>query len=311
MNIDAPESASDQLDALAASIAPPPVVMRAPARTRGEAIGLAVIQRAFAVLGPVFPGAMGRFAARLFTRPRRHTPPVFEQEIALSAEKLQIDFAGMPLHAWSWGQGPVILLVHGWEGRGAQLARFMGPLVNDGYRVVALDGPAHGASPGKYVEVSTMANALLAVEAALGPLHGVIAHSFGGASTIVALTRGLRAGRVVIIGAPDALMSVIGRFKQVLGLSGAAEEAFLEAFGQQLGARPETFDVAKMSATLPAQALIVHDRGDTEVGFNEGYRVHQGWPGSVMLATEGLGHRRILKTQSVIEAAHRFLTAPV
>lgn len=310
MAVEAPETHIEPLDPLAEAAAAAPVALRAPANSRGEAFGLAVIRWAFGTLGPAFPGPMGRFAARLFTRPRRHTPPVFEQEIALSATPLRIDFEGMPLHALSWGRGPVVLLVHGWEGRGAQMARFMGPLVNSGYQVVAFDGPAHGASPGTYTEVSRMANALLAADAALGPLHGIIAHSFGGASTVVALTRGLRAQRVVVIGAPDALMSVIGRFAQVVGLGGAAMEGFLVAMGERMGARPEAFDAAAMSANLSTAALIVHDRGDTEVGFREGYRVHKHWPGSRMLATEGLGHRRILKDPAVIEAVHRFIAAP-
>ena len=40
------------------------------------------------------------------------------------------------------------LLVHGWEGRGAQLGSLVGPLVEAGLSVVAFDAPAHGDSPG-------------------------------------------------------------------------------------------------------------------------------------------------------------------
>lgn len=280
---------------------------RLPPSGRVEAAGLAVIRWAFRTLGPAFPGPMGRFAVRLFTRPRKHAPPKFEQEIAAEAEHFTIDFNGMPLRALAWGTGPVVLLVHGWEGRGAQLARFMGPLAGCGYRVVAFDGPAHGASPGKAVEVSSMADAVIAAGRALGPLHGVIAHSFGGAATALALHRGLDARRVALVGMPDALMHVIGRFQAVVGLEGSAFEAFLDALAARLGARPEALDVADIAGTLDTPALIVHDRGDTEVPCVEGWRVHRHWPGSAFLATDGLGHRRILKAQPVIGAVHRFL----
>jgi len=47
-----------------------------------------------------------------------------------------------------------------------------------------------------------MARAVSAVGAASGPVHGIIAHSVGCAATTVALTRGLEAGRAVLIASP-------------------------------------------------------------------------------------------------------------
>ena len=43
---------------------------------------------------------------------------------------------------YSWGSGPTVLLVHGWEGRGSQLSAFAPALVKAGFRVVAVDMPA-------------------------------------------------------------------------------------------------------------------------------------------------------------------------
>jgi hypothetical protein len=52
--------------------------------------------------------------------------------------------------------------------------------------------------------------------------------------------------------------------------------------------------------SLPA-ALIVHDRLDKEVHFQDGETLAAAWPGAEFVATEGLGHRRILRAQGIIE----------
>lgn len=92
--------------------------------------------------------------------------------------------------------------MHGWHGRGAQLGAFAAPLVAAGFRVVAFDAPAHGRTPGASTNLPEVSEALLKVAAAFAPLHGVIAHSFGVASTLTAMTQGLAPQRVVAVSAP-------------------------------------------------------------------------------------------------------------
>jgi len=43
-----------------------------------------------------------------------------------------------------------VLLVHGWGGRGAQLASFVEPLVARGFSVLTFDAPGHGASAARW-----------------------------------------------------------------------------------------------------------------------------------------------------------------
>ena len=106
---------------------------------------LASIRLFFAVLGRLSPALAGRLAAKLFARPRRHARPARERELIARGTRVVLPDG---LHATAWGAGPTVLLVHGWEGRGAQLGALVDPLVAAGYRAVALDGPAHGDSPG-------------------------------------------------------------------------------------------------------------------------------------------------------------------
>jgi pimeloyl-ACP methyl ester carboxylesterase len=60
---------------------------------------------------------------------------------------------------------------------------------------------------------------------------------------------------------------------------------------------------------MTAPLLVIHDRDDQDTLWSEGAALADAWPGARMMSTEGLGHRRILREPSVIEAAAEFVTA--
>src|SRR5689334_378119 len=169
-----------------------------------------------------------RLAERLFTSPRRFRRPDRERAVLASGREFTIDVA---LHsprwrgqrqrvtAWRWGYGPAVLLVHGWEGRGAQLGSFVEPLVRAGLSVVAFDAPAHGDSAGRRLYLTEMADCVVDVARAVGPLHAIIAHSFGAAAVLLAHHRGtVDVARNVMI-APNVLIGdAIARFARAVAL---------------------------------------------------------------------------------------------
>jgi hypothetical protein len=56
--------------------------------------------------------------------------------------------------------------------------------------------------------------------------------------------------------------------------------------------------------------LVIHDHGDKEVLFDHALALSEALPSAMLSATQGLGHRRILRDAAVIEQAVRFITAP-
>src|SRR5687767_3554179 len=85
-------------------------------------------------------GWAGKIAGRLFlgAPPRRRTSEE-ERAILQTGEELRVRSQGEELHVWRFGVGPAILLVHGWGGSGAQLARFVEPLLEAGFSVLTFD----------------------------------------------------------------------------------------------------------------------------------------------------------------------------
>ena len=265
---------------------------------------LLAVRLGFAVLGRVWPWLAAWLALRLFSSPRRHPRPPREAEALASGTPLRL---GPDLAATAWGEGPVVLLIHGWEGRGSQLGAFAAPLAAAGHRVIALDGPAHGDSPGERTNAVLFAEALRAVDREIGPFAAIVAHSFGAATSTLALTRGLRAGRMVAIASPSALSKVVRRFHEMIGLPKRARRRFHDLLKRRAGVSVEELDIARLSSRLTIPALVFHDPDDAEVPFTEGRAIAAAWPGARLRVVPGAGHRRILRAPEVIAETVAFV----
>lgn len=262
-----------------------------------------------AVLGRVAPDAAADVARRLFFSPRRHAPRPWERAAEQSGERLTV---AANLRALRWGRrdDPIVLLLHGWEGRATQWARFVGPLLAAGKQVVALDGPAHGQSPGREAHVLEFARAVLATGATLGPLDAAVGHSMGGSAIAVALSQGLRARRAVLLASPSSVAGVIDRFIGLVGLPPAAARRFGRQVERTVGLTPEHLDVADLGRRLGhVGALVVHDPADAEIPYADGAAIAAAWPGARLLTVEGVGHRRILADDDVVDAVTGFVGA--
>lgn len=271
---------------------------------------LRLLRSGLRATGHVAPGLTGSLAFRVFGTPQRHARPEREAALLAEARPFAVAHGGRRLAAWSWGGGPDVLLVHGWDGRGAQLGAFVPPLVGAGFRVTAFDAPAHGASAGSRTNLFDVAGAVRAVAATLGPLHAVVAHSFGGAATTLALARGLAAGRVVYLAPASRLEGAIERFLGLLDLPEAAERSFYGEFERRFGAGVwEELALTRLAPRLDAPALVLHDPDDREVPFEDGERLAAAWPGARLVPMPGLGHRRILRDERALAPAVGFVAA--
>ncbi|HSK77610.1 MAG TPA: alpha/beta fold hydrolase [Thermoanaerobaculia bacterium] len=271
---------------------------------------LRLTQTGLNALGRTVPPLAGRWALDLFCTPMRHPEPAREKELLRTAEAFTVPFQNAQLAAHAWGEGPAVLLVHGWSGRGAQLGAFVQPLVDAGHRVVAFDLPAHGRTPGRRLNGFDGRDAVLRMGEAVGPFQAVIAHSFGAVCTTLALKEGMVAGRVAYLAPACHLDQAVRGFARQLGLSWPVEwglrEEMERTFGPGVWAQVSGSVIAR-SFRLPA--LIVHDIEDAEVPWREGQSLAHAWPGARLITTSGLGHRRILRDEGVVREAVELVRA--
>lgn len=271
-------------------------------------VTLSVIRGAMGLLSRTAPGFASRIAADLFMKPRRYAAPERERKVLAQAEPFDVRLgAETRIQAWKWGSGPMILLVHGWEGRGSQLASFVEPLVAAGYSVVAFDAPGHGASSGKRSSLPHFAYAVRVVASTQNP-HAIIAHSLGCAATTLALRDGLRTQRLVYIAPPLNPSDYVTRFGDILNISRPVLDRMRSRIEERFLRKWSDYALDATARTMTTPLLVVHDRDDDDTFHAEGAALAEAWPGAQMISTTGLGHRRILRDESVIDAATKFVS---
>lgn len=273
---------------------------------------LKVFQTYFRVVGAVSPKLAAWQGAKLFLTPLpRRSASRWPDALRDTAQHRPIAFGGGKLDAWTWGKGPRVLLVHGWGGIAAHLAPFVGPLVEDGFEVMAFDGPAHGGAPGKQTNVVEFSDLILRIEReSPAGLRAVIGHSFGASAVMVAVKHGLQARTVVLISPFSSSDRNIERFSKTLHLSPRVSEAtrarLLEVFKDNL----YLWDLAEASKDFDAQALIIHDELDKDVPFSESKAIQARWPGARLMPVRGVGHHLILRDTKVVASATQFVSDP-
>jgi pimeloyl-ACP methyl ester carboxylesterase len=255
------------------------------------------------VAAAVAPEAAAAGLVAAFRHSRRHPVPERERRWLASARRGAFEAGGRLLPTWSWGSGPAVLLVHGWQGRGSQMGAFAAPLADAGFRAVAWDAPGHGASPGRFSSLPEMIEAVLAAARAAGPLAGVVAHSVGAAAASGAMARGLEVDAAVFLSPPAEPARYLAAAAAWLGLPPPVAERARRRIERRFDVRMADLAPVAQAPRMTAPLVVVHDRDDGEVPWDEGSRLAAAWPGARLVTTRGLGHRRLLRDPAVVAEA--------
>jgi len=272
-------------------------------------------------LAAVSPELAARLLVRVwFTPPRR---PIAESERAAlgRGESIPLRVRGRRVAAWSFGSGPVVLLVHGWGGHAGQMLPFVEPLVEAGRRVVLFDSLAHGQSERSPLglRMSSFVDAAACVDALVrevGAPEAIVAHSGGAGVTGLAMTNAARAGassslrplRVVLIAPMARPAHFADRFEAFLQMPPSLARRWRALAEERVGFRWNELDLTTAPSRFEVpKTLVVQDEGDKEVPFDEGVAVSESWPNARLVTTTGLGHQRILRDPQVVEGVVEFI----
>ncbi len=207
--------------------------------------------------------------------------------------------------------GPVVLLVHGWGGHAGQMLALAEQLAAQGLRPVIVEMPAHGRSRGSTSNLPQFARVIEYVTARLQQqgygVHGLVAHSLAANAGAYAASRGLPVRRLVLLAPPASPHEYTRLFAQVFGLSESTRAALQRRVEAREGILMPQFEPAAVGPRIALPTLVVHDRHDSINRFADGVAYSQAIAGARLLATEGLGHSRILKDAEVLQHITSFL----
>ena len=290
-------------------------------------VGVKVIRSVFGAAEYVAPRLTGRVAFELFCRtPNPRSLSDGERRAVNKAEpfmaearhhRLKTKTGCVTAHEFRPTQGRAnigtVLVIHGWRSRTEYMKALIVAYCDAGYRVMSLDLPGHGASPGRRL---TMVSAVDAVRVAgewFGPFAAVVGHSFGGAVAANAVAGSvvgiapLAASRLVLIAAPSSMPAIFEDFGRFLNLGPRSQMAVANQV-ERIAGRPLAEFVGSLQlARTSVPTLVIHAPDDREVSPDHaklyakaGEHVRLHW-------APGLGHRRILSDPITVEEAVRFV----
>ncbi len=269
----------------------------------------------FKVLGVISPKLAGKLALRFFMTPPKITAPRREHAVRDSATLKHQPIKHYKIAVRSWGEGPVVLLSHGWGGRGTQFFALIEALVAAGYRVVAVDAPAHGDSTGKRTNMMDVSEILAEVAKQEGPIEALIGHSFGSGTALLAIEwHQLPVKKVVLYGCFADVIWITESFGKVFGMSKKVTAAMrTEALIQYKDAyaSPWQWDQLSPVETIKSysgELLLFHDEQDYEVPYAHSQQLDKIADNAKLITTTKLGHRKILADKDCIQQCLEFMS---
>ncbi|MEM6687080.1 MAG: alpha/beta hydrolase, partial [Bacteroidota bacterium] len=179
--------------------------------------------------------------------------------------------------------------------------------VNLGYQTISFDAPSHGKLKGNESSLLEFIASIHELDKQHGPFEFAIGHSLGGMSLLNAIHDGMQVQKLVTIGAADIISDIITNFIKALTLKPVVATKMKAILDDLFGS-----DINEISASYSAKnvtnpTLVVHDENDADVEVSCAYSIHKALLNGNIHITKGLGHRRILGNQEVIEKIATFL----
>ena len=254
----------------------------------------------------------GEEAFRLFiTPPKRATrvSPLFA-----ASEALEFPLNGQLVRGYrvNHPQEKKVLLLHGFSSSVHSFDRYVSPLVEQGYEVLAFNAPAHGNSEGKTVHAMLYAEMIREVMERYGPIQAFIAHSFGGLSVCLALEQAAHGSdtRIVLIAPATETTTAINSAFKLIGLKNPKIREDMEnIIFSMSGHKAEWFSVSRAIRKLQAQVLWVHDEDDDITPLSDTQPTREaGQPNISFRITRGLGHHQVYRHPDVVREVVDFLS---
>lgn len=268
----------------------------------------------FALESRLAPRSAERRAARMFATPPRQAYQKAPKDGAIHSHRsygVVLQDGSFRVFARTIGDGPTVMLVHGWGGSAADMFSAASAFATAGWRAIVFDMPGHGQSAGGQTSLVEFLRAMRLVAGALGGPELIVGHSFGGAAAVFGITElGLPVRGAVLFSPAPGPAYYVDRFVRAVGLPAARMDGMVRHLVERVGRPMESLDALVAARSTDVPALIFHDPRDREVPFEYAERMRDAWRGSRLVPAPSLGHKRILRDPTVLTTAVDFARSP-
>lgn len=231
-------------------------------------------------------------ALHLFSKPRKGKLAPKHEAFLSSANKEVLKYDDLNIATYNWkGDKETILLVHGWESNSARWKRKIEVFIEEGFNVIALDAPAHGASGSKLFNALLYSEFINVVAQKYEP-QIVVGHSVGGMALVFHQQKYQLDSiqKMVLLGAPSEFEDVLKNYINLLGYNKKIEKGLGRVIINRFGAAPTEFSTSKFAKEIIVKGLIIHDVKDPIIPFSDAKLIKSNFKNSTLVSTKGLGH---------------------
>lgn len=231
-----------------------------------------------------------------------------------SAEQLTRSFQRQQLKGYRWnkGAGRKLLIAHGFRSHTQRFEHLIPLLIEKGYEVIAFDAPAHGRSSGKQINAVDYTQLISELAARYGPFDAYIGHSFGGLAVALAtaeLPQNASAKIVLFAPAADTTGLAATFLKEMQVTDPGVRQHFYNNVVRISGRELDWFSIRRCLPALKSDILWIHDTQDPITPVSEAREIQRLAPSNIRFVfTEGLGHSRIYRDESVLIEVAGFLS---
>ena len=217
-----------------------------------------------------------------------------------------------------------IVCVHGRQGLGTNFYKFIPKLTEKGFRVLAPDFPVYGKTCGHETGCHVFGFSINCILNYIKEPVILLAHSLGCWAACMnyyysdETTRNQIKG-FVGIGAPDSYAECLLEFGKQVGLDDYTNNLTLQKYSERFGIDTNYITLSETIRSFNYPCLIVHDDKDKEMSFDASFKVSKQIPEKFQTykigdkeypcfhKTSGLGHRRILRDDNVVNVVVDFI----
>lgn len=208
-----------------------------------------------------------------------------------------------------------VVLVHGWSSRAAKMAAFVEPLLDAGFNVFTWDQPAHGKSDGSTTNIGQMGQSLRNTVREIGPVYGLLTHSFGGMTAVTALGDApesaagppFKVERLIMVSPMSNLYDLFVWWTEQMGVNEKARQLMHDRITKMVYYPWIDHTIATLMPDYSLPKLVIHCQDDKEISYEDSQSLSETLSDTQLILTSGLGHRRIRKDPDVIAQSIEFL----
>ena len=263
------------------------------------------IKAYFKILAAISPKAAAKKIYHFMSNPRLVKLRDFEMDMLEKAEKTDFQFKSFTIRKYSWGNGSKkALCIHGWEGQAGNFGGMIDTLISLGYQVIAFDGPSHGKSSKGNTSFFDYIDLAEIVTMEEDP-ELIISHSFGSIVTSSFLRKRpeFKLKHWIMITSPLSARERMKDFTIPLGVPQSTVDALISLIEEETNESIDDLNVPQFVSEIKnlERMTLIHGLGDKVLPIEFSEQIQTRFKGAELIPLEGLGHYRILWSESLLQ----------